>query len=592
MAGKTLDLNDVISKDQLACRVAMFWQDWNNARQTKITEWVEIRKYVYATDTTKTSNSKLDWNNKTTIPKLCQIRDNLYANYMATMFPKRRNVIWEGATKNDEDKAKSDAIRDYMQYCMDQPWFKDEIAKLVYDYIDYGNAFATVEWRDERVEAANGVNQVGFVGPVPRRISPLDIVFNPVAPSFTESPKIVRSLVSMGEAKEVLTRLTKTPDELQVAEQVYTYMKELRHNSQNWSGNVHQKDEFLSVDGFDSYQRYLQSDYVELLTFYGDLYDKESDEFLRNHMVVVVDRHKIAYKGANPSYFGKAPIYHIGWRKRQDNLWAMGPLDNLVGMQYRIDHIENMKADMFDLTVFPPLKIKGFVEDFVWGPMEHIYCGEEGDVEVMTPRMDVLQANVEISAIEMKMEEMAGAPKEAMGFRTPGEKTMYEVQRLENAASRVFTNKIGQFEEQITEPMLNAMLELARRNMENTVIRVVDDPLKIVKFKELTAQDITGSGRIRPIAARHFAEKAEMIQNLTNFYASAIGADPDIKAHFSSIGIAEMMEEILDIEDWEIVQPFIRLAEQQDAQRFMQAGQEEVMTEAMTPAGIAQGDIG
>ena len=37
------------------------------------------------------------------------------------------------------------------------------------------------------------------------------------------------------------------------------------------------------------------------------------------------------------------------------------------------------------------------------------------------------------------MEEMAGAPKEAMGFRSPGEKTAYEVQRMENAASQVST---------------------------------------------------------------------------------------------------------------------------------------------------------
>jgi hypothetical protein len=43
----------------------------------------------------------------------------------------------------------------------------------------------------------------------------------------------------------------------------------------------------------------------------------------------------------------------------------MGPLDNLVGMQYRIDHLENLKADVFDLIAFPPLKIKGYVEDSV-----------------------------------------------------------------------------------------------------------------------------------------------------------------------------------------------------------------------------------
>jgi hypothetical protein len=28
----------------------------------------------------------------------------------------------------------------------------------------------------------------------------------------------------------------------------------------------------------------------------------------------------------------------------------MGPLDNLVGLQYRIDHLENAKADALDLN--------------------------------------------------------------------------------------------------------------------------------------------------------------------------------------------------------------------------------------------------
>ena len=39
-----------------------------------------------------------------------------------------------------------------------------------------------------------------------------------------------------------------------------------------------------------------------------------------------------------------------------------------------------MHADVFDLITFPPLKIKGYVEDFEWGPFARIYVGEEGDV--------------------------------------------------------------------------------------------------------------------------------------------------------------------------------------------------------------------
>ena len=591
MAGKTLDLDNLVSKDQLGCQIANKWLEWNTFRQTKVQSWEELRRYLYATDTTTTSNSKLPWNNKTTIPKICQIYDNLYANYMATIFPKRRNILWEGSRQEDETKEKSDAIRDYMTWVTEQPYFKEEFKKLVYDYLFYGNTIAMPDWKDERVENGDTV-QTGYVGPVPRCISPLDIVFNPIAASFTESPKIIRSIVTLGEAFEMINRLSVSEEDRTIANELINYMKELRHNSTSWAGNVKVKDAYLNVDGFDSYQAYLQSNYVEVLSFFGDLYDHENNEFLRNHYIVVVDKHKVAFKGPHPSYFGRAPIYHSGWRKVQDNLWAMGPLDNLVGMQYRIDHVENMKADLYDLTAFPPLKIKGYVEDFEWGPMERIYCGDEGDVELLTPQMQVLQANIEISQIEAKMEEMAGAPKEAMGFRTPGEKTMYEVQRLENAASRIFQNKIAQFEEEILEPLLNGMLELARRNMETTVVRIINDEYKIAVFKSLTIQDITGSGRIRPVAARHFAERAEMVQNLTNFYASAIGQDPAVNVHLSGVKTAKMMEDLLEIDDYELFQPYIRLTEQKDAQRMANANQEDILNEAMTPAGIAQGDTG
>jgi hypothetical protein len=590
MAGKTLDLDDLITKDQLGCRIAEQWYDWNSRRQTWIAEKAEIRKYVYATDTTKTTNSKLPWNNKTTIPKLCQIRDNLYANYMASMFPKRRWLIWEGATRQDQDKKKVSAIRDYMSWVIDQPWFKEEVSKLVYDFIDYGNVFATVEWKDDRVQL-DEKTQIGYVGPVIRRISPMDIVFNPIAPSFVETPKIVRSLVTLGEAKAILEQLTKTEEDKALAEDLWTYMNDLRHNTSNARGNIQYKDEFFNVDGFDNYTGYLGSNYVEILTFYGDMYDDEKGELLKNHMIVVVDRHRIAYKGPHPSFFGRPPLYHTGWRVRQDNLWAMGPLDNLVGMQYRVDHIENMKADIFDLTVFPPLKIKGYVEDFEWGPFEKIVVGEEGDVEIMSPDVNVLQANIEIEALQNKMEEMAGAPKEAMGFRTPGEKTMYEVQRLENAASRVFQSKITLFEEQILEPLMNAMLELAARHMPPTQVRTIDDEFGHTIFRDLTPSDLAGQGRIRPVAARHFVEKSELVQNLNNFVSSPLWADQGVRVHFSGVKMAQLFEELFNIEDYKIVEPFIAMTEQADAQRLMNTNMEETQAEAMTPAGVSQGDF-
>lgn len=591
MAGKTLDIDSLgVSPDKLGCDIATKWVTWNTLRQTKVAEWNEIRRYVYATDTTQTTNSKLPWKNKTTIPKLCQIRDNLYANYMASLFPKRKWLYWEGDKEQDETRAKRDSIEGFMEWAIDRSDFKKEVGKLVQDYIDYGNCFAMIDWIDNN-RMLEDRQQVGYVGPAPRRISPLDIVFNPIATSFESSPKIVRTMLTLGELKKVL-QAESTGEDAEAYKSLFSYLMDLRRGvaGANPTYDLSEKDSYLNVDGFSSWRHYLESNYVELLTFYGDLYDVENDELLENHVIMVVDRHKVISKKPNPSYFGTAPIWHSGWRARQDNLWAMGPLDNLVGMQYRIDHLENLKADVADLSTFPVLKIKGYVDEFEWGPMERIFVGDDGDVEPVQLPNQTQQTDMEIQFLMQLMEEMAGSPKEAMGIRSPGEKTAYEVQRLESAAGRIFQSKISQFEEHIVENVLNGMLELARRKMGPTVVRGFNDEVKIAVFRQLTAADITGQGRLRPLAARHFAEKAEVIQNLTQLAGSGLWADEEFRLHFSSVKLADMIEELLNLEDYKIVDPFIRLSERADAQRQMNSHEEQVGMEAMTPSGLSMDD--
>jgi hypothetical protein len=569
----------------LAVRLTEKYIDWDNRRQTKKLSWEEIRRYVYATDTSQTTNASLPWKNKTTIPKLCQIRDNLFANYTATLFPKRKWLEWEADDADSNSMAKKDAIVNYMTWVVEQPTFRPEAEKLIQDYIDFGNCFATVEWKDQRVALKNGRTQVGYVGPALRRISPLDIVFNPTSESFIESPKIIRSIISLGELKDLLTRMS-NDDNQEEYQKLYDYLYDLRLRARTFQGDWQQRDRLYMMDGFTSFQEYLKSDYVEVLTFYGDWYDPYNDTFEKNKVITVVDRHKLINNKDNPSFFGYPPIFHSPWRRKQDNLWGMGPLDNLVGMQYRMDHVENMKADIWDLVTYPVQKVKGFVEDYTWQPGEKIFVSEEGDVELIQPEVQIMQSNSEIGGLATMMEEMAGAPKEAMGIRSPGEKTKYEVQRLENASSRLFQNKIFQFSE-FMDTCLNAMLELSQRNLSAlTSIRVFNDEFQTTTFQSLTVDDITGVGRIRAIGARHFAEQAELVQNLTSLTGS--GLWPSVQPHFSTITLAKILESTFDLKDYHVVTPYIQLAEQADAQRMVQALQEQLHQEAGTATGMGE----
>ena len=106
----------------------------------------------------------------------------------------------------------------------------------------------------------------------------------------------------------------------------------------------------------------------------------------------------------------------------------------------------------------------------------------------------------------------------------------------------------------------------------------------------LTPQDITGAGKIKPMAARHFAEKAETVQNITNLYASGITQDPMVLNHISSVQMVKLLEDALDLSDYELFRPNVRIGEQAEAQRLSHAMEEQTLMQASTPTGLTEDD--
>jgi hypothetical protein len=333
---------------------------------------------------------------------------------------------------------------------------------------------------------------------------------------------------------------------------------------------------------------------VELIEFWGDIWDDGTRKYKRDVVVTIIDRKFVLRNMPNQSWLGKKPFFHCGWRLRPDNLWAQGPLDQLMGMQYRIDHLENLKADVFDQIAYPVAKVKGItVEEFTVQPGEIIFCGDEGDVEFMRPDATALQADMQIVELMNRMEELAGAPKQAMGIRTPGEKTKYEVQQLENAAGRIFQSKVYWFEKNILEPCLNSMLEESRRNFGSVErIKTVDPKYGHDVFIEVTKDDLIGSGKLYPVGTRHFAEQAKFIQELSQTIQT-VQAIPSVAAHISGKAIAKALEDNLGWSNWKIVQDNAMVFEQAETQRLMNQIQEDMAVEQQVPVeGAPEPDMG
>lgn len=567
--------------DALAVKIADMWVRWDTARASWKDEQQELRSYIFATNTRKTSNNKLPWKNSTVTPKLTQIRDNLHANYMAALFPSDNWFFWEATDKDTELTKKRYAITNYMKQKLKSSNFQLLVSQLIYDYIDFGNVVVTYDYVRDVISDDTGNVVSRYVGPKAYRINPSDVVFNPLAEDFSKTPLVRRMLKSIGDLlTDVETKPALNYDKA-VVEKVLSFRQNYRDDPE------FKKEVNMAIDGFGSADEYLDSDMVELLEFWGDVYDPETKKLLRNQLVTIVDRKWILRKQPNPLWTGNKPMFHCGWRLRTDNLWAQGPLDQLVGMQYRIDHLENLKADVFDLIAYPVMVVKGStVEEFEYEPGATIFAGDEGSVEFLRPDATALQADMQIAELMNRMEELAGAPKQAMGIRTPGEKTKYEVQSLENAAGRIFQSKVSWFERNILEPLLNGMLAESIRNFEGVErIRTIDEDYGTEMFVEVTKNDLTAAGKIYPVGARHFADQARFIQELAQTM-SAVAAIPSVAAHISGKAIAKALEENLGWQNYKIVQDNALIFEQAETQRLMNQVSEDIQTEAtINPEG-------
>lgn len=570
---------ELIPEQPIATEIAGMWNTWNGARAEWRARVEENKKYVYATSTRETTNVSNPHSHSTHIPKISQIFDNLSANYMSALFPHEDWLKFEGHDPQAEQFDKRQAVMAYINTKHRLNGLQSTTQQWINDWILTGNCFGGVTYvHEHHIDQDTGELLVGYTGPKPYRISPDDIVFNPLASDFASAPKIIRSIKTLGE----LSRDYEENPSLGYSKEILDTVTKHREILKNFTDTSINKHIQMEYDGFGSASVYFKSGYVEILEFYGDIYDTNAGIWYKNHVITVVDRKYVIRNQPLNTWSGRPYIFHCGWRLRPDNLWAMGPLDNLVGMQYLIDHLENARADAFDQMIDPDRVIKGDVDIERRGGAIDYYVNDPsigGDVRFLAPDTTVLNADFQIQRKEAQMEEYAGAPREAMGIRTPGEKTAFEVSSLQNAASRIFQNKIQYFESMFLEKIINAEVEVARKNLDGTdIVRILDDDYGVAEFLRITQADLMSNGTLIPIGARHFARQATLVQNLMQF-SQAMAGDPMLMQHFPAENLARAWEDLLGFKRLELFRKYGRIEEQMELASLQNTAQMQLETE-------------
>ena len=453
-------------KPKLAAEIAGYKHQWNSARIESRNMWAEIDGYIHATDTSMLEGGDF-FDHKTFIPVISEIHEDLIAIIYSTVFPHEDWLGWKGFDVKAIAKEKRAKLLSFIKQVHSLNAFSTTFRKVIDDLVRYGNCFTKVGYVNE-TQTEDDESVSGYVGPKPIRISPYDIVFNPSVSDFTKTPKIITSLISTGEFKEFVDSLG---DKSEISSEQLRLLLNRRSGGDSDNSDIDKEPQYIAA-GFGSIKEYYTSGMVELLWFYGDIFDAVGHDIYKGRCVIVVDGNTVIYDEYEP----KSKIFKGSWKPRPDNLWSQGPLDNLVGINYMINHRENSKNDSIDSFANPDRAYVGDVEeiyDEVTGQTKYI-MPEGGSVTDIVPDASVLTYDNQISMHIEMARRAARIPQQLTGFKTSGEKTAFEVQNLNDGAFRGFINKATQFEEDVIEPTITAEIRVARDNF-SSVIKVLEE---------------------------------------------------------------------------------------------------------------------
>jgi len=573
MSGETLNTFQTIETDvDLASVITYKWSEWNSYREPALEKWKEVEAYKYATDTTTLPNFNSPFEHTTHIPVVAPIAQDLEAIINQVTIP---HDDWFDFAPSDRASANFELrtkVKSFLKNRHRIGNFVPEVRKLISDLVTYGNAFCHVSFVDE----TQGEDKVGYIGPKLVRISPYDIVFDPTACSFKETPKIIREVITLGELKK---RGDKEILDPVVVEEI---LSERRATGSRTSFPHSNKDQQYVPAGFGSYEQYITSGTIELLYFYGDLYDNDSGELLVNRQIIVSDDQFVLLNQEIDTADGKAHIYNAAWEIKPDSLWAMGPLDNIVGLNYQVNHRENAKSDALDKLIVPDRVYQGDVEaiyDDETGSTEYL-APEGGGVVELGINTQFFSFDLHIDRLENEARRSARLPGDITGFRSAGEKTLGEVTALTEGGMRGFIHKAQDFE-RFLEQVLTAELAVARDNLSSVIQVPGQIESGIIPFMDISREDLKVAGSLIAQGARRFARKNQVMGTLTQLSSTPLYQQS--ATHTSGRNVAKLLAELTETQEEGIFEDYAAIHESMEAQRIQAQGEQELAMELAEP---------
>lgn len=551
------------------------FDDMANSRQTWLEERDEVLKFLNATDARETVCVTNDFDNSTTIPKLSHIYKNIKSNIIGHLFPSDNWLKWIAHTQASNTKETRETITNFVKGKAKASGLEDELERCAEDLLQCGICVGVTYYAREYVSAGMVTDSKisTYSGPKLRRVDPLKFYHDAAADSMDKATKAIQELYSYGD----LRKMVDGNEDISITIEQFHEIMEPR--KQAASLTMYQRSMLqrqLERAGFAGALDLASNDKVEMITMFGSFYDASTDTLYDNHKFVIADR-RVLISVEPATKWHSTHGLHVGvWDYREGTLAPVGPLNNIVGLQYKIDKLENLRADIFDHIAHPATKEKGDVS--VVGrrgaPGARYKIEEDGDISYLHPDVAALNADTQINFTMSIMEDVSCSPREAAGLRTPGEKTKFEVQLLDTGQNRLFRNHVKKFERTFVSPICNDYLTLSRNNMAAEEMEVFDNEIKAPMFTSVTPDMLEADGMLYAVGASITIERANLLQAISTVFNS--GVSSIIAPHVSSLQLALALEDLIESSKYGIFKEFAAVFEAAKLEVAKATAQDEI----------------
>ena len=542
-------------KEDLASYVLSRYEIFQNARSEVEDSWLECwAKYLNTPETEgylkssalkRVGDVEVNWRHRLSSGKAYEAVETVLGYLMSATFPNRD---WFGvepvvpAAVDEDNLQVARLIKKHLTNKLDESGFKSQWATFLRVLTITGTAVMAIPWRTEynnrRVRSKTVDPATGEETYIAEEVA-YNVYDAPKLEVLSNFDVYVDPTVGDPNEGDFIRKFTKTKAELLqlIDEGVYDFPKEdvLKISSDNgWDLSNTHKHTLKTFEGIDT-QPWSPSELVELIEFWGDVYDNETGECIKDQVVTLLNGEVIAWED-NPFWCGK-PFIIGTYSKTGNSPYGFGGVQPVLGMLHELDIVTNQRLDNLELAInnMWTLRSDGVLqpEEVYTEPGRVLLVGDHGDLQPLTQQNQAWAVTYqEAGLLEQSIDKSFGTGNYiSSNQQRSGERvTATEVAAVREAGGNRLSTVHKHIEETALIPFLAKLFSLVQQfTIAPVTVRVAGDGADEYNYFELEPTDLNMQVKLRPVGSDNVIERREYVQSRLEFVQSISGI-PEVAA--------------------------------------------------------------